>query len=161
MGSVLFSCLYLFFFHVSPLSWSVHDQWEKQVAEYKRIFGEIGDLEADVQTVLEMRQNEQMMAVAKGMFVGNCSSCHFNEGQGNNGANLTDDVYLNVKTLMDVYSVITNGAKFGAMPAWGERLNQNERVLLTAFVANLRGTHVPGGRAPEGDPIEPWPELQP
>lgn len=158
MTTVLFSFLYLFFFHMSPLSWSVHDQWRSaQVAEYERIFGEIGDLNADEQTVVDMMQNAQMMAVARGMFEGNCASCHAKNGGGINGANLTDDVYLNVKSIMDVYTVITDGAKFGAMPAWGERLNQNERVLLSSFVANLRGTNAPGGRGPEGEPIAAWP----
>lgn len=164
MASVGFAVVYMFFFHVSPMSWTIHERWQDaQLAEYRRLFGSIGELEADEQTIQRMRTDEQMLAIARGTFESTCAGCHAKNGSGANniGANLTDDVYKSVRTLMDVYTVIENGAGMGAMPAWGQRLSQNERVILSAYVANLRGTDVPGGRAPEGEAIPPWPAPTP
>jgi cytochrome c oxidase cbb3-type subunit 3 len=67
-------------------------------------------------------------------------------------------MWKNVKVLGDVFNVITNGANNGAMPAWGNRLSQNERVILAAYVATLREHPVPG-RAAEGVEVPPWPKV--
>jgi len=53
--------------------------------------------------------------------------------------------------------VIKEGAKAGAMPAWGNRLHPNEIVLVSSYIASLKGTRAPGGKAPEGEQIAgPW-----
>jgi cytochrome c oxidase cbb3-type subunit 3 len=157
LASVMFAILYFAFFHLSPVSWSIQDRWQAQkVAETKKIFGKIGDLAADEPTIIKMSNDAPMMEVAKGMFVGNCASCHANDGGGINGVNLTDDHYKKVKKLIDVYTVITDGANNGAMPPWNARLSQNERVLLAAYVMNLRGTKPAAPRAPEGEVLPPF-----
>jgi hypothetical protein len=42
------------------------------------------------------------------------------------------------------------------MPPWNARLSQNERVLLAAYVMNLRGTKPAAPRAPEGEVLPPF-----
>lgn len=158
--TIVFSVLYFYFFTFSPVSWTIQDRWEQaQAAAYARIFGELGDLKPDDQTMLSLKQDEKMMAVARGMFATNCGQCHGRDGGGINGVNLTDDVYKNVRSLGDILQIINVGAANGAMPAWENRLTQNERILLAAYVASLRGTNVPGGRMPEGEAIPPWPVM--
>jgi cytochrome c oxidase cbb3-type subunit 3 len=158
IGSVLFAGLYLVFWHFSPLAWSETDAWKaNQVREYKRIFGAVGDLKNDVPTLISMSSKPEMMAVAEGMFVGNCAQCHAKDGGGINGVNLTDDHYKNVKAMTDIYTVITNGAANGAMPNWRGVFSENERVLLSAYVAKLRGTKPALAKPAEGDVIPPWP----
>lgn len=157
IGTVFFSCFYYFFWHYSPLAPTIHDSWRAaQVAEFKRVFGALGDLKPDEATLLRMMKDEKMMAVAQGIFVGNCAQCHGREGGGINGVNLTDNHYKNVKQLADVYTVVTKGANVGAMPAWENRLSQNERIIVSAYAATLRGRSAPG-RPPEGEVIPPWP----
>jgi len=158
-ASILFSLLYFYFFTFSPVSWTVQERWEQAQAEaYARVFGALGDLEPDEPTMLGLKGDEKMMAVARGMFATNCAQCHGRDGGGINGVNLTDDVYKNARSLGDLLLIINNGAANGAMPAWGNRLTQNERILLAAYVASLRNTNVPGGRMPEGEAIPPWPK---
>ena len=162
LGSVLFAGLYVVFWHFSPLAWSETDAWKQnQVREYKRIFGAVGDLKNDVPTLFAMKEKPDMMAVAEGMYLGNCAQCHAKDGGGINGVNLTDDNYKNVKSMTDIYEVITNGAANGAMPTWRGVFSENERVLLAAYVAKLRGTKPASGKPPEGDPIPPWPQNVP
>lgn len=158
LGSVVFAVGYTAWYHASPLSASVWDKWRKaEVAEFARIFGEIGDLEPDQPTIVKMMGDERMMAVAQGIFQGNCAACHAKDGGGINGVNLTDDNYKNVKVLPDVFGVITRGAANGAMPAWENMVSKNERVILAAYVAGLRGTSPAAPRPAEGDVIPAWP----
>ncbi|MBS0195171.1 MAG: c-type cytochrome [Planctomycetes bacterium] len=161
VGSVLFSAVYFVFWDHSDLSWSIHDTWKKaQVAEYKRIFGKMGDLKPDQATILSMMGKPDMMAIAQSTFTLNCAQCHAKDGGGINGVNLTDDHYKNVKTIEDLYKTITNGANNGAMPSWKSAFSDNERVLLAAYVASLRGTKPASPKAPEGEQIPPWPKAQ-
>lgn len=157
--TIVFSLFYFTFWHTSPLAWSIQDAWQaEQTREFARIFGELGDLEGDQATILKMMGDERMLAVAQGIFLSNCAACHGRDGGGINGVNLTDDYYKNVRTLTDIYDVIDNGAANGAMPAWRNRLSQNERVILAAYVASLRGTKPAAPRGAEGVPIPQWPQ---
>ncbi len=155
IASVIFAVVYLAFFHMSDLSWTPEDRWARaQTAEFRRIFGAIGEMEPDDATFLRMMDESRMMAVARSIFEANCTACHGRTGSGISGPNLTDDHWINVTTVPDIFDVITKGAASGAMPSW-ERLSQNERIILTAYVATLRDNPVPG-RAAEGTAIPPW-----
>ncbi|QYK49324.1 MAG: c-type cytochrome [Phycisphaeraceae bacterium] len=158
LASVFFSICYTAWYHVSPLSSSIWDKWRaSEVEEFARIFGEIGDLEPDTPTIIKMMNDERMMAVAQGIFQGNCAACHAKDGGGINGVNLTDDHYKIVKTLPDIFNVITRGAANGAMPAWENMISKNERVILASYVASLRGTKPGTARPAEGEVIPAWP----
>ena len=157
--TVAFSLFYVAYFHGNPGAPEVHRSWKaRQVAEFRRIFGEVGDLAGDEATIFRMMDDSKMLAVAESVYVGNCAACHGSNGAGTGGStcpNLTDDQWKNVKTPIDIYNVITKGAGAGAMPAWENRLSQNERVIIAAFVAKMRENPI-GGRAPEGESVPPW-----
>ncbi len=53
---------------------------------------------------------------------------------------------------------ILNGANGGAMPAWKSKLSVNEIVLVSSYVASLRGTTPATAKAAEGNKIAPWPK---
>lgn len=157
IATVLFSAVYYLFWEHSEFAWSEHDIHKKaQVAEYKRFFGELGDLSPDTPTMTMLMQRAEMMAIAESMYITNCAQCHAKDGGGINGVNLTDDHYKSVKAMPDIFTVITQGAGNGAMPAWRTNFSENERVLLAAFVASLRGRSPAAPRAPEGEVIPPW-----
>lgn len=157
IGSIIFSFFYFAFYEWSPLA---PNMYERHAAAEARVlkaqFAEIGELEPDQATILEMMGEQKWMTVAASIFQGNCVSCHGANAQGIVGPNLTDDAYKNVTQITDIYDVIANGAANGAMPAWKNRLHPNEMVLLASYVASLRGTNAPG-RGPEGEKIAPWP----
>jgi cytochrome c oxidase cbb3-type subunit 3 len=158
LGSVLFSAFYFFFFTFSPMAWTEEGQLaEAQRREFQKLFAEIGELEADQETILTLMGDPQWMPVAEGIFATNCVSCHASDGRGLVGPNLTDDHYKNVTDIVGLADVIQNGAANGAMPPWGNRLHSNEVVLLAAYVADMRGQFLDGPRGPEGDIIPAWP----
>jgi cytochrome c oxidase cbb3-type subunit 3 len=161
IGSVVFAVFYAMYWHGNPDAPTIHDRWrQSQVAEFRRVFGAIGELQPDEPTILKMMGDEKMMAVAKSTFIANCAACHGRDGAGISGSacpNLTDDSWKNVTKLADVLTVINKGANSGAMPAWENRLSQNERIIVAAYVASLRANPLPG-RAAEGQAIPPWPQ---
>ena len=121
-------------------------------------FSQLGDLEPDEGTLLGFLEDEdkaKWLAVGEAVVRTNCVSCHGRSGEGVSAPNLTDHHYKHVKVLTDFPTVIKNGAAGGAMPAWGNRLLENEVILVAAYVASLRGGLVQG-REPEGETIPVW-----
>lgn len=159
IGSVVFSAFYAVFYHSSPLSSSIEDHLARaQQAYYSRLFADLGELSPDEPTMLRLMADQKWMSFGGTLFAANCAQCHGADGSGINGANLTDEHWINVKRLPDLYTVITNGVSIKGMPAWNIRLGQNERILVASYVASLRGSPRTG-RPAEGEVIPPWPPI--
>lgn len=159
-GSVVFSVFYVLFWHVSTGGWTNEEGWsDAQKAEVARIFGSVGEMKPDRETILTQMSSPTFMPLAKAIFIGNCAACHRSDGGGDIGVNLCDDSYKNAANIEDLFRVITEGANAGAMPSWKNRLSDNERVILAAYVASLRGTTPASGKGPEGKVIDPWPKA--
>lgn len=157
-ASVLFAFPYYFFFHMSPLGWSPQEAYEAEMAAfYREKFAKFGDLEPTPATIVGLSKNENYMNAVAGTFQGKCASCHSKNGGGLVGPNLTDDHYKNVTEIADIYTVIKDGVVAKGMPAWERQLHPNEVVLLSAYVASLRGQNV-DGLPPEGEELPPWPD---
>jgi len=160
VGGIIFSILYYMAYQLGTAGTSVAQGYDNAVAANLRLqFEEIGVLTPDEPTILEYINDEKWLLFGEKIFEGNCVSCHGKGGVGLTGPNMTDDAYLNVKRLGDVGTVIQHGANNGAMPAHINRLHPNEIVMVSAYVASLRGKNVPGPRPVEGVVIDPWPEA--
>ena len=159
VASIVFSPFYWMFFHGGAEGRSMHDTYGVALAENTRLqFEEIGELQPDEQTILKYAHDKSWVRIGEIVFKTNCISCHGRKGEGKVGPNLTDDHFKNVTRLEDIARVVAKGAAANAMPAWGNRLHPNEIVLVSSYIASLRGTHVDGGKAPEGKEIPAWPE---
>lgn len=161
IASIVFSVLYFIYFEFNQNAPSPHTRLARmQLEEDRQLFGALGDLEPTQDRMLHLMGDAKLMNVAEAWFVTSCSQCHARDGGGIGTApNLTDDHYRNVKTLPDFYNVITNGAANGAMPSWQAAFSKNQRVLLAAYAASLRGKQAASPLGPMGEPIEPWPDL--
>ena len=155
--SCVFSIFYFVFFHMGQQGWSIHEAYETDVADNLRLqFADIGELEHDASTLLQLIENKNLIPIGKAAFKGNCVSCHGADGSGLVGPNLTDDHWKNVRKIGDILEVVNNGAANGAMPGWKTRLHPNEIVLVSAYVASLRGQFLTSKRGSEGELIPPW-----
>jgi cytochrome c-L len=69
----------------------------------------------------------------------NCSSCHMRDATGGMGPSLVDDTVRHERVATDkgFFEVVHGGAS-GAMPAFGERLDQEQILKILAFVDSLR-----------------------
>lgn len=156
--SIFFSVCYMFLTTIAAGDLSPEAEYERAaVANLKKKFGEIGILEPDAVTLVKYMNEPEWLQLGANVYKANCVTCHGLEAQGNSGPNLTDDAYINVQSIEDIAAVIKDGAKGGAMPAWGNRLHPNELVLVSSYIASLRGTNAAGGKAAEGQVPAPWP----
>ncbi|MEZ6088645.1 MAG: c-type cytochrome [Pirellulaceae bacterium] len=162
IATIVFSPVYWMFFHGGAESRSVTELYDVALAENTRLqFAEIGNLEPNAETIMRFTEKDSWLRVGEVVFKTNCISCHGRDAEGKVGPNLTDDFYKNVTNVEDIARVINNGAGGNAMPAWKTRLHQDEVVLVSAYVASLRGTNAEGGKGPDGREIAPWPEPPP
>ena len=116
----------------------------------KQLMSKLGELTADDKTILKLAGDAEWLPVGESLYATNCASCHGGKGEGQTGPNLTDETYIYVSTPADFADVVVNGRKNGAMPAWRNRLEPTEIVMVSAYVASLRGKNLPG-RAVEGE----------
>jgi cytochrome c oxidase cbb3-type subunit 3 len=87
------------------------------------------------------------------LFAVNCVACHGADGKGNRtlGApNLTDKIWLYGGDRTSIAETIAN-ARYGIMPAWGQRLDPVTVKMLAAYVHSLGGGEKFVAEAPASD----------
>lgn len=158
----VFAVFYVVYFNAGVEGRDMISTYEAEAAEVMELrFGQLGTLTPDRATLLKYKDDGQWLPAGRAAFQTHCVSCHGKDGGGLVGVNLTDDHYKNITNIEDIVRVIQNGAAGGAMPAWKNRItNVNQLVLTAAYVASLRGTNAPGGKAPEGVVIPAWDAAQ-
>ena len=132
-----------------------------EAAEAERQFAEIGRLEPDYRTITDFFTNPEKakwLRVGESLFNANCATCHARNGSGLSGPNLTDERYLIIEKLTDIPALLVKGSVAAGMPSWKDRLTKNEMVLVSAYVASLRGQNLEGKEA-EGTAIPSWEEA--
>jgi len=162
VGCLAFAPPYFWFYHNGTEGRSLADQHDQKLAENLKLqFSQIGELTADRETLVRFLNEDSWLRVGRSIFKTNCVACHGRDGAGQVGPNLQDDHYKNVSDIADILTVLQNGANAGAMPAWKSKLSTNEIILVSAYVASLRGTSDGAGKAAEGREIPPWPQPSP
>lgn len=161
-GCLVFAPPYFWYYHNGTEGRSLADQHDTRLAENLKLqFSQMGELKADRETLVRFTYEDSWLRVGRSIFKTNCVSCHGRDGIGQVGPNLQDDHYKNVRDIEDILRVLQNGANAGAMPAWKSKLSTNEIVLVSAYVASLRGTSDGSGKPAEGREIPAWPPAPP
>ena len=154
----MFSLLYWPFFHFGAPGRSASERFNVALAENMRLqFAEIGELQPNETTLVKMMYDDGWVKFGESVYRANCASCHGLDGGGVVGPNLADEHYKNVREITDILNIVQNGAAAGAMPAWKSRLQLNEQILVSSYVASLRGTTPGKPKGVEGNVIPPWP----
>lgn len=156
VGTVVFSAIYFFIMTLTGNQLSAVGFYERYKIEEMKAGGA---LKADAATLMGLSKDADSLKAGAAVFTANCISCHARDGSGLTGTNLTDDKYVNVKTITDIVDIVRKGRNNGAMPAWGNRLGGNDIVQVSAYVASLRGQNKPGKAVePNAVTIPPWSE---
>ena len=98
--------------------------------------GEIKDVANYVASLSGGPHDSLSAQLGKRIFAANCVACHGAEGKGNQalGApNLTDKVWLYGGSLGDIAQTV-RGGRNGVMPAWRDRLGDENATLVAAWV---------------------------
>jgi cytochrome c oxidase cbb3-type subunit 3 len=156
--TAVMSPVYLMYFHVGAEGRSLEAQYRAAMdANMRKKYKDLEDLKPDSQTLFTYANDPEWVVVGESIFKTNCVSCHGADGGGLVGPNLCDQNYKHIKGIADIYKVINEGVAGGAMPAWGTRIgNQNDLIMLSAYVASLRGSNPAKPKGPDGSPIPPW-----
>jgi cytochrome c oxidase cbb3-type subunit 3 len=158
IATIVFSLLYWPYFHFGAPGRSASERFNVAIAENMRLqFAEIGDLQPNEATLVKMMYDDGWVKFGESVFRSNCASCHGLDGGGVVGPNLADEHFKNIREITDILNIIQNGAAAGAMPAWKNRLQLNEQILVSSYVASLRGTTPAKPKGAEGNLIPPWP----
>ena len=159
--TIVFSVFYVAIYHFSPFVGTLPERHAAAVQRAEAAqFSELAAMPTDEAKIVKIMHNESWLEQGAAIFTSSCTLCHKADGSGSIGPNLTDNVYKNCTDLMSMYDVVLHGMPNAGMPAkGGAQLNENEVVLVTAYVASLRNTNVPGGKAPEGIEVPPFPTL--
>ncbi len=158
IAMMVFSFFYWMWYHpAGNVDRTLAGYYDAELNENTRLqFGKIGDLIGDDATLMRYANKKEWLRVGAGVFKTHCVSCHGRDGEGSVGPNLTDEFYKYVRQPEDVYTIVSQGAGKGAMPAWGTRLHPNELVLVSSYVISLRGKNI-AGKGHDGNSISPWP----
>ncbi len=106
---------------------------------------------SDVDIENPLAGNAEAIAIGKELFEENCSMCHGDNGEGDIGPSVIDDVFLYVKgDLADnnYYEIINNGTDEGmvkkgrtakgGMPPFGDELQKDEIWSLVSFIRSIQ-----------------------
>lgn len=102
---------------------------------------EIGQIVQYVRKLSGQEHEAVLASAGETLFVDNCASCHMEDGTGDReqGApNLTDAIWLYGGDEANLTETVTN-ARYGVMPAWGERLSDAEVNAVAAYIHQLGG----------------------
>jgi cytochrome c oxidase cbb3-type subunit 3 len=105
---------------------------------------------ANDDNLMAMAKNDAVKAEGKEIFLKNCLSCHGPTGGGGIGPNLTDGHWLHGSKPTQIYTTVKEGFTKNGMPAWGALIGEERVRVAAAYVISIKGTNVPGGKAPQG-----------
>jgi cytochrome c oxidase cbb3-type subunit III len=154
-ATIVFAVGYWFWFHAGGPGRSELDQYAAARKDYDQQRATRRAAEGDVDEVTLAGMAHDAATVSRGaaVFTQYCVPCHTDNGRGLVGPNLTDDFQKHGHDRTDLFRTVSGGAPGTAMIAWSETLSASQVLDVVAFVSNLRGTNVPDGKAPEGDPV--------
>ena len=160
--TILFSLPYFVFYHLGGVGTSLSEDYETEVGAFYEVqAAKLGNLKPDEATILALSTDRQKLLAGQNMFKANCATCHAPDGGGKTGPNLTDDFYINVRKPEDIFTVLRDGVEAKGMPKWGKRFSEPQLVLLSAYVAGLRGTSPASPLTSQGDRLGPWTAVVP
>ena len=151
--SIVFSVLYMGYFHVLKLGGMPVDNYNAEVAAVDELHA-TGTSGAEATILSEPTLDAATLAKGKTIFTTHCLACHGMNGEGLVGPNFTDDYYIHGPTFADSVRTAMEGVPAKGMISWKLMLKQADIHAVSSYIWTLRGTSPPNGKAPEGEKFE-------
>ena len=155
-GSILFSIVYLFYYHLGGPGLSLEQIHQADVAQAEAAMAErnkknLGQrLGADLAAAIK-----DPKAIAKGKELyrqHTCNVCHRDDGGGLVGPDLTDKYWVFSPEPKEIYRVIAEGGRQGkGMNAWNRSIPHEGIIQLVAYINSLKGTNPKNPKKPASD----------
>lgn len=146
-GTILFSAVYLFYYHIYDGSSSLKDEYLASMGQgnSKKPANNGGTFNYS-----DNINNSELIALGKQAYDSNCASCHGLQGQGGVGPNLVDDYWIIENTYPALEKVIDVGVPEKGMPGWKAILGEKKIRALVIYIASIQGTTAPNPKKAEG-----------
>ncbi len=155
-GSIIFSVVYLYYYHFSNNDWSSENEYIAQVQEGALLKAdylfEVANAVNENNVVVLSDENDLKAGLE--LYTRNCVACHGSNGEGGVGPNLTDDYWIHGPGISDVFKTIKYGIPEKGMIAWQTQLRPQSMQQLASYLMTLKGTSPPNPKEPEGDLYE-------
>ncbi len=150
------SAAYFYWYHLGGPGLTEEARYAAEVKELEAIRAAAPKQEVvvDEAALAALAKDAAAIGRGQGVFLKNCASCHTENGRGLVGPNLTDQFQIHGQSRLDIYRTIHDGVPDKGMLSWAPLLPPAELAEVSAFVATLRGTDAPGGKAAEGRAVD-------
>jgi cytochrome c oxidase cbb3-type subunit 3 len=162
--TIIFSAVYMVYYHLYHAGDKVFATDGQQVAEYKYEMqaGEkiksaaMGNFESTIAS-RQPSQDTTVLETGKQTYVKLCAPCHRMDGGGLAGPNLTDDYWIHGATYTDSLKIIWDGVPAKGMVSWKSVLKPGEIEAVASYIYTLRGAKLlTPGKLPENQqPAKP------
>ncbi|MHC4837632.1 MAG: cbb3-type cytochrome c oxidase N-terminal domain-containing protein [Planctomycetota bacterium] len=153
--TILYCIPYTIWYHVMDGN-TVYDKFEADQAAKAERLAAMPQVETGDAALFAMLSDRDALDGGKVTFEANCAVCHLKDGGGLVGPNLTDDHWINVKTLKDISHIVEVGVLEKGMTPWKDILTPKQIAEVSAYTASLRGTVPEKPKDAEGEVIPPW-----
>lgn len=162
--TIIFSAVYLVYYHIYHAGSRVFAEYGQQVAEYKQEMkaGEqikaaaISQFESSIPT-LQPATDPAAIENGRQIYAKYCAPCHRADGGGLVGPNLTDDYWIHGSKFSDNIKVIWDGVPAKGMITWKTTLKPGQIYDVASYIYTLRGAKLatPGKPAENQAPAKP------
>jgi cytochrome c oxidase cbb3-type subunit 3 len=159
--TIIFSVFYVMYFHTGAPGRSAHEMYVHSETEMtKRMLGMFDkDMPQDRPAIALFLREQKWVNYGGALFRTHCQTCHGASGGGLVGPNLADNRWKNVNHIEDIIKIVNQGAGGNAMPAWKQKLDPREIIIVSAYVASLLGSNPANPKTPDGAvTIDSWDE---
>lgn len=157
ISTVVAAITYLLVFHVYHIGKLPKEEYAAELQraeEQKALMLQTAGSSVDESNV-KLLTDATSIAAGKSIFIGKCSPCHGQMGEGGVGPNLTDDYWLHGGAIADIFKTIKYGVPAKGMVSWTGILKPEEMENVASYVMTLHGTNPPNPKAPQGDKFVP------
>lgn len=151
-GTLAFGFGYWFYYEIAGAAPGPAEQLKVDLAELAKRNPESLPMSDDV--LLALAKDSDKVKAGQEVYATTCAACHGADGQGVIGPNLTDRFWLHGGKATDIHHVVAAGVLEKGRPSWDKTLGAERVRNVTAYLLTLKGKNIPGGKAPQGDPVE-------
>jgi cytochrome c oxidase cbb3-type subunit III len=151
-ATILFSCIYLWRYHVSHTAPSSIEEYQLAVKEatvQKEAYLKKAANSVDENSV-KLLTDAADISAGSNIFQSVCAACHGKSGEGIVGPNLTDDYWLHGGDVKEIFKTIKYGWPEKGMKSWKDDYSPLQLAQLTSYIKSIHGTNPPNAKAPQG-----------
>lgn len=151
--TIIFSFVYMTHYHITKTGNLQTAEYNHEILQAKHEMEEYRKKAANLvdENNAELLTDPSSIASGKALFTTNCVACHGNAGEGGVGPNLTDEFWLHMGSIKDVFKTIKYGYPEKGMKSWQQDLGAKQIHEVASYVLSLQGTHPSNAKEPEGD----------